>query len=286
MLPQLPCQICFEVDRYSSRLPRQAKSMRPKSKRYLAFVERLNRRLTYAMQLRSQFIHANLRLVVTMAKRYDRGLMPLSDLIQEGNLGLMHAVSRFNYRRGLRFSTYACWWIRHAIGRAIADKSRAVRVPVHMLEVQQQLTRTKQRLLAALGREPSLEEVATEANVSKTKLIQMNSYLLAPPLHLDSPVHHEDARSLGELLADPTTEDKTTEDSLMIKELVRFTRSSMDILTPIEADVIRQRFGLLDDEEKTFREIGDTYQLSRERIRQIQNTALQKLRRAFKKQQV
>ncbi|HRC59237.1 MAG TPA: sigma-70 family RNA polymerase sigma factor, partial [Kofleriaceae bacterium] len=131
--------------------------------------------------LRDEFVRANLRLVVTMARRYDRGGMPLADLIQEGNLGLMHAVARFDYRRGLRFSTYACWWIRHAIGRALADKARAVRIPVHMLEAQQQLEKVRQSLVAELGRPPTPQELAKAARLPLAKLNQMHRYIMGSP---------------------------------------------------------------------------------------------------------
>ncbi len=237
----------------------------------------------YASQLRDEFVRANLRLVVTMARRYDRGGMPLSDLIQEGNLGLIHAVSRFDYRRGLRFSTYACWWIRHAIGRALADKSRTVRVPVHMIEAQQQLAKIRQRLIVKLGRDPTHAELAKNAEVSISKLNQMNLFLLGKPVSLDSPHHAEDGRTLAETLPDPQTEDLTQADVLANQTLNLQIRSLMEHLSPIEADVLRQRFGLADDQERTFREIGSQYKLSRERIRQIQNTALKKLRRALER---
>ncbi len=138
-----------------------------------AFFDEVRQAHRDAMNLRDEFVRANLRLVVTMARRYDRGGMPLADLIQEGNLGLMHAVSRFDYRRGLRFSTYACWWIRHAIGRALADKARAVRIPVHMLEAQQQLEKVRQGLVGELGRPPTPQELAKAARVPLAKLNQM-----------------------------------------------------------------------------------------------------------------
>ncbi|MEO8551197.1 MAG: sigma-70 family RNA polymerase sigma factor, partial [Kofleriaceae bacterium] len=154
-----------------------------------------------AAALRDEFVRANLRLVVTMARRYDRGGMPLADLIQEGNLGLMHAVSRFDYRRGLRFSTYACWWIRHAIGRALADKARAVRIPVHMLEAQQQLEKVRQALVGELGRPPTPQELAKAARVPLAKLNQMHRYIMGQPMSLDRPVHDDDDRSFGDTLA-------------------------------------------------------------------------------------
>ena len=233
-------------------------------------------------QLRDEFVRANLRLVVTMARRYDRGAMPLSDLIQEGNLGLMHAVSRFDHRRGLRFSTYACWWIRHAIGRALADKARAVRIPVHMLEAQQQLHKVRQQLVRELGREPSPSELAAAAQIPLAKINQMHRYLMGQPMSLDRPVRDDDDRSLGDILADPA-HDEAPEDRLTNQAMTKKIVTLMHKLSPIEADVLRQRFGLEDDEERTFREIGDQYQLSRERIRQIQNAALGKLRRALER---
>jgi RNA polymerase primary sigma factor len=234
--------------------------------------------------LRDEFVRANLRLVVTMARRYDRGGMPLADLIQEGNLGLMHAVSRFDYRRGLRFSTYACWWIRHAIGRALADKARAVRIPVHMLEAQQQLEKVRQQLIGELGRQPTPQELAKAARVPLAKLNQMHRYLMGQPMSLDRPVHEDDDRALGELLADPQSEESTPAEDMTTRALTDQVSRLMRHLSPIEADVLRQRFGLEDDEERTFREIGDQYHLSRERIRQIQNSALDKLKKALERE--
>jgi RNA polymerase primary sigma factor len=237
-----------------------------------------------AMNLRDEFVRANLRLVVTMARRYDRGGMPLADLIQEGNLGLMHAVSRFDYRRGLRFSTYACWWIRHAIGRALADKARAVRIPVHMLEAQQQLEKVRQALVGELGRPPTPQELAKAARVPLAKLNQMHRYIMGQPMSLDRPVHDDDDRSFGETMADPDSEDHSPEDDMTTATLTSQVTRLLHHLSPIEADVLTKRFGLGDDEERTFREIGDQYHLSRERIRQIQNSALDKLKRALERE--
>jgi RNA polymerase primary sigma factor len=237
-----------------------------------------------AANLRDEFVRANLRLVVTMARRYDRGGMPLADLIQEGNLGLMHAVSRFDYRRGLRFSTYACWWIRHAIGRALADKARAVRIPVHMLEAQQQLEKVRQALVGDLGRPPTPQELAKAARVPLAKLNQMHRYIMGQPMSLDRPVHDDDDRSFGDTMADPGSEDHSPEDNMTTETLTGQVKRLLHHLSPIEADVLTKRFGLGDDEERTFREIGDQYHLSRERIRQIQNSALDKLKRALERE--
>ena len=237
-----------------------------------------------AANLRDEFVRANLRLVVTMARRYDRGGMPLADLIQEGNLGLMHAVSRFDYRRGLRFSTYACWWIRHAIGRALADKARAVRIPVHMLEAQQQLEKVRQTLIGELGRPPTPQELAKAARVPLAKLNQMHRYIMGQPMSLDRPVHDDDDRSFGDTMADPDSEEHSPADELTTQTLTTQVKRLLHHLSPIEADVLTKRFGLGDDEERTFREIGDQYHLSRERIRQIQNSALDKLKRALERE--
>lgn len=237
-----------------------------------------------ANQLRGDFVRANLRLVVTMARRYDRGQMPLADLIQEGNLGLMHSVGRFDHRRGLRFSTYACWWIRHAIGRALADKARAVRIPVHMLEAQQQLEKVRRELTRELGRPPAPHELAKAARVPISKLDQMHQYVMGQAISLDKPVHGDDERTLGDTMADPDSEHHSPEDNMTSDALNVQVKGMLRFLTPIEADVLTKRFGIGDDEERTFREIGDEYALSRERIRQIQNSALDKLKRALERE--
>ena len=249
-----------------------------------AFLDEVRQAHRDAANLRDEFVRANLRLVVTMARRYDRGGMPLADLIQEGNLGLMHAVSRFDYRRGLRFSTYACWWIRHAIGRALADKARAVRIPVHMLEAQQQLEKVRQGLVGELGRPPTPQELAKAARVPLAKLNQMHRYIMGQPMSLDRPVHDDDDRSFGETMADPDSEEHSPEDDMTTATLTSQVTRLLHHLSPIEADVLTKRFGLGDDEERTFREIGDQYHLSRERIRQIQNSALDKLKRALERE--
>ncbi len=249
-----------------------------------AYLDELHQAHRDAAHLRDEFVRANLRLVVTMARRYDRGGMPLADLIQEGNLGLMHAVSRFDYRRGLRFSTYACWWIRHAIGRALADKARAVRIPVHMLEAQQQLEKVRQGLVGDLGRPPTPQELAKAAKVPLAKLNQMHRYIMGQPMSMDRPMHDDDDRSFGDSFADPNSEEYSPADEMTTTKLTGQINKLLHHLSPIEADVLTKRFGLGDDEERTFREIGDQYHLSRERIRQIQNSALDKLKRALERE--
>lgn len=256
-------------------------SFSPRSRSFRECLQAAKNSDLSAARLRQDFVHSNLRLVVTMARRYDQGGMSLADLIQEGNLGLMHAVSRFDHTRGLRFSTYACWWIRHAIGRALADKSRTVRIPVHMLEAQAQLQKLHQKLSRELHRKPTSEELAQAANMPESKIEQMHRYLMGAPVSLDRPAGEHDDRAFGDLLTDPQSEFDTPEDRITARSMADLVHQLMADLSPIEADVLRLRFGLRDHKERTFREIGDQYHLSRERIRQIQNTALGKLREAM-----
>ena len=169
------------------------------------------------------------------------------------------------------------------VGRALADKSRAVRIPVHMLEAQQQLAKVQARLVGELGRDPTPGELAEAAKLPMAKLNQMHRYLMGQPMSLDRPIYDDDDRAFGDLLADPDSEESSPVDDLTHQALTDHIERLMDDLSPIEADVLRQRFGLVDDEERTFREIGDQYDLSRERIRQIQNAALGKLRRALER---
>jgi RNA polymerase primary sigma factor len=230
---------------------------------------------------KNDFVRANLRLVVTMARRFNRGRMSLPDLIQEGNIGLMKAVDRFDPRRGFRFSTYGSWWIRHAISRALADKGREVRVPVHMLELHHKLTRVRRELEARLGRTPDDEELARAAEVSLDKIERMRQCLLDQGPSLDMPLSGDDGRTTADLLEDdsvPSASDELQQAALNNKVL-----EFMGRLPPIEADVLRKRFGLDQDAPMTLREIGEQYSLSRERIRQLQEQALVKLRRSSRR---
>ncbi len=233
-----------------------------------------------AKQLRTKFITANLRLVVSVARKYDRGIVPLADLIQEGNLGLMHAVGRFDPKRGLRFSTYACWWIRHSIGRAIADKSRNVRIPVHMQEAKSKIASVEQYLVDALGRKPTREEVAQHAKKSANKLREAHQYLMGQGISLEQPQSTSDRRTLHDTIPSPCAESPV--DRLQKKTLENRLQSILPKLSRMEYDVLQRRFGLNNKDESSFREIGRVHKLSRERIRQIQNTALAKLKRGLK----
>ncbi len=235
------------------------------------------RRLRHA---RNHFVKANLRLVVTVARHYNFGGLPFVDLVQEGNLGLMKAVDRFDYRRGYRFSTYATWWIRHAIQRALADKGRTVRVPVHMLDSGRRANRLRQRLSGQLGREPTVEELSAATGIPGSKLDQLGGIANPREVSFDRPIGDDDAdRTVGDIFRDPRVEERTVADDLGDREAARVVRGLLDELNPVEADVLTQRFGLEMDDRRTLKEIGERYQLSRERIRQIQESALEKLRR-------
>ena len=224
------------------------------------------------------FIRANLRLVVSIARRYDKGQMPLIDLVQEGNLGLIKAVERFDYKRGFRFNTYASWWIRHAIGRALADKGQAVRVPVHALDAQQRLGRAVDAITLRLGRTPTEEELVEETGINSRKLKKVQKHKLALIASLDKEISSADNRKYIDLLADESI--KTPFESAMLSAWEENMNSVLEILSPIERTIVRWRYGLDNDgEEMTLKEIGNHYNLSRERIRQIQEQALKKIRR-------
>ncbi|MBI2892405.1 MAG: sigma-70 family RNA polymerase sigma factor [Deltaproteobacteria bacterium] len=242
-------------------------------------MQRVARARRLLMDAKNRFVAANLRLVVSMARRYDRGRMPLIDIIQEGNIGLMKAVERFDYRRGYRFSTYASWWIRHAISRGLADKGRAVRIPVHMLDTVNRVARARAKISARLGREPTPEEIEAESGVAMAKLEKIRPSWTEQPFSLDRPVNDEDGRRFIDFLQeeDARTPDEELQTEAWERELPRL----LGKLTPMEASIIRWRFGLDDQDELTLREIGDKYDLSRERIRQLQEQALAKMRHAL-----
>jgi RNA polymerase primary sigma factor len=234
-----------------------------------------------AAEARNDFVKANLRLVVSIARRFNHGRMALADLIQEGNIGLMKAVERYDYRRGFRFSTYASWWIRHAISRALADKGREVRLPVHMIDAQHRLTKARRELTAKLGRQPTSDELADATKMPLDKIEKMRSWLLEQSISIDKPVGDDEGRVLGEVLENPDHDDVSPMQDLEWEALTTEVRELLQELRPIEADILRQRFGLETDQELTLKEIGDKYNLSRERIRQLQEQALAKMRRAL-----
>ena len=239
-----------------------------------------------AHDARNEFVKANLRLVVSIARRFNHGRMALADLIQEGNLGLMKAVERYDYRRGFRFSTYASWWIRHAISRALADKGREIRLPVHMIDAQHRLAKARRELTARLGRQPSTEELAEATSMPADKIEKMRSWILDQSISIDRPVGDDDGRNLAEMLEDPDREVASPSEELAFEAMSQEVRSLLGELKPIEADILRRRFGLDDDQELTLKEIGEKYNLSRERIRQLQEQALVKMRRALERKEM
>lgn len=224
---------------------------------------------------RHEMVRANLRLVVTMAHRYRRnGRLPLSDLIQEGNIGLLTAVDRFDPRKGFRFSTYGSWWIRHSIGRALSDKGRAVRLPVHVVELQHKLAKTRRELEIQHGRPPERAELAEALGVPEHKLERLERTLLQQDTSFDNPKAEGGAGGMDVLADDGPGADRLLHDGRLDEAL----QDALSTLRPMEADILRHRFGLDDGNSMTLREVGEMHGLSRERIRQLQERALEKIR--------
>ena len=245
-----------------------------------AALAEITRKNAQASHVKNRFVKANLRLVVSIARRYNRGRLPLIDLIQEGNIGLMKAVERFDHARGYRFSTYASWWIRHAISRAIADKGRAVRIPVHMLDTHNRVLRATQNVIARTGRDPTPAELERETGIPQDKLNKVKGNWAETPFSLDRAVGDEDGRRFVDFLQDEQT--LSPHENLVSTKWTEEVRRLLQLLTPIESRIIRWRFGLDDEDELTLKEIGDKYNLSRERIRQLQEQALSKIRRQMR----
>jgi RNA polymerase primary sigma factor len=227
-----------------------------------------------AEQAKAELIKANLRLVVSIGKKYtNRGLQFL-DIIQEGNIGLMKAVDKFDYKRGFKFSTYATWWIRQAITRSIADQARTIRIPVHMIETLNKLIRTSRYLVQKLGREPTPDEIAERMELPVDK-VRKALRIAKEPISMETPIGEEEDSHLGDFIEDKSAISPA--DAVISVDLAEQTRKVLTTLTPREEKVLRMRFGIGEKSDHTLEEVGQDFEVTRERIRQIEAKALRKL---------
>jgi len=251
--------------------------------RFSRYVTGINRLMRRNQKEKDTLIESNLRLVIKLAQRYTNRGLHLLDLIQEGNIGLIKAVERFEYERGNKFSTYASWWIKQSINRAIADQSRMVRIPVHLTENLDRFIKAQQSLAQTLEREPLLEEIAASLNLTLSKVInlQLLSKLALRPISLETPIGEDEESSLGDLMESRAKLDMIQEMSR--REQSQELRKALSTLSPREEKVIRMRFGIGERSEYTLEEVGENFGLTRERIRQIEKEALKKLRQPIRK---